>query len=129
MDETTATAQRLLDSPEENLYLEIGRHIYGGTAVKTRGPRVVPPQPNQLIEIAKQWFGSKHEDLAKVVCTSAHLQTLAKQDVPTHELVVSVCGLLDVTSHLLGGAPVITVAVLIVRLGLHKFCASNWESK
>lgn len=118
MDETATSIQRLLALPtNDDLYLEIGQHLSGRPAF--------PQPPRQLIEIGKRWC---RETLATTVCRSDKLKALAKQDMPTHELVVCVGGVLDIFSHLLGGVPVITAAALIVRLGLHKFCATVWAS-
>ena len=117
MDDNTATIQRLLTLPENDLYLEIGQHLSGKPAF--------PLPPRQLIEVARSWC---HDKLAKTVCTTEQLRLLAKQDVPTQELILSVCGVLDVVSHVLGSVPAITAAALIVRVGLHKFCGTIWAS-
>lgn len=116
MNDTNAEIQRLMDMREEDLYLEIGRHLFGRPAF--------PVQPAQLLDRAKKW---SQEVLPRTVCGNSPLKTLARQDVPTQELILSVCAVLDVASHLLGGVPAVTAAALIVRVGLHRFCASFWE--
>ena len=121
MDDKTAAANGLLQITEDDLYLDIGLHLYGRPALA--------PSREEAIQRAKRWFSLKRKELANVVCTSDRLKALARQDVPTHELVVTVCGVLDVVTHIMGGVPGITVSALLVRLGLHEFCADLWESK
>jgi hypothetical protein len=108
---------RLTNLSDDDLYLEIGRHLTGREAF--------PTPPVHLIARAKRWAT---ERLARAVCGSDKLKTLARQDVPTQEAVLSICAVVDVFSHMLGGVPAVTAAVLISRVGLHHFCAVVWEA-
>jgi hypothetical protein len=120
MDDRIDRAAQLLNCTEDELFQQIGASLYGRPAL--------PPSPRRLVEMGKRWFDSKHGDIVKLVCSNERVRALSRQDVPTHELVVAVSGTLDLGSHYLGGAPVVTVAVLIVRLGVHQFCARSWDS-
>jgi hypothetical protein len=119
MTERERLVRTMLNATEEELYFDISSSVHGKP--------MFPTSRSKMIEKGRQWFEQKHADLATAICSQISLRNLARQDVPTHELVVSICGTLDLGVHTLGGAPVVTVAVLIVRLGLHKFCAAFWS--
>jgi hypothetical protein len=108
----------LLVVPEQELFAEIGSSLFGKP--------MSPVSMAKTIERGVQWFKSKKGELSQAVCGNTAVMRAARQDVPTHELVVAVCGALDLGVHSAGGAPVVTVAVLIVRLGLHEFCSASW---
>ena len=110
-----------LSRSDDDLYSQIGSAVFG--------EGMFPPSRRELIDVGRGWLTSKHNELAVIVCGSDRVRSLAKQDVETHEKVVAVCGVLDIASHVLGGVPVVTVAVLILRLGLHRFCAASWGSQ
>src|SRR5688572_30900629 len=93
MNDPNGEIQRLMDMGEEDLYLEIGRHLFGRPAF--------PVQTRELLDRAKKW---SQETLPHAVCGNSQLKALARQDVPTQELILSICAVLDVGSHLLGRA-------------------------
>jgi hypothetical protein len=115
MDDTSNQIKRLLEAPMDDLYLEIGAQL--------GGRRAFPLPPKMLIDEAMRWT---RDTLSKPICGNRKLQELAKQDIPTQELILSVTGSLDLLGHILGAVPAVTVAVLIVRVGLHKFCSTAW---
>src|ERR1700722_9325368 len=92
-----AEAQRLELVTDDNLYLEMGEHLSGKPAL--------PPPPGRLIYMAKDWFSSKSQDIAKFVCADGRVKAISRQDVKTHEVIVAVCGALDAGSHMLGSVP------------------------
>ncbi len=115
MEELVKLALELSQKPEDYLYLEIG-HLYGG---QTGSPLL----PRQQIDLARAWFTARRQQLANAVCGNPHVQLVAKQDVATHEVIITISGILDLASHLLGGVPAVTVAALIVS-SVHESCRS-----
>jgi len=107
--------QHLLALTEDELYQEVGSHLYGQPAFGTPA--------RQLIELGKRWSSKQ---LADLVCGNQQLQTLARQDIPTQELVLAIAAVIDIVAHMLDGVPATTAAVLVVRIGLHKLCATIW---
>jgi tetratricopeptide (TPR) repeat protein len=119
VDDKIHVVDEALKKDDQDLFEDVALSVYG---------KAMLPRPRStLVEQGRRWFESKRPELVSVVCHNDRIRTLTRQDVPTHELVVAVCGVLDVGAHVLGGAPVITVAVLIVRLGLHHVCSDVWE--
>jgi hypothetical protein len=122
MDDVTTQAVSLADKTEDELYFEIGKSLYGTPAL--------PPDPFEMIALAKRWFSKQLDKLTQLVCRSEQVRSFSKQDVKTHETIVTVTTALDVAGHhFLGGVPAVTVSALLVRFGLHKFCASVWEAE
>jgi hypothetical protein len=121
VDQIHTEVSRLYEAAEDDLYSDIGAAVGGKHAF--------PPSRRALIDLGKGWFNSKRGALESLICKNEHLRRVSRQDVPTHEKVVAVCGLLDLGGHELGAAPVVTVAVLVVRLGLHQFCATHWQEQ
>jgi len=121
MAETGEVAQALSQSTDD-LLVELG------TSLASRQlHRTFSASRKDLIEQASGWLEANRIQISGLVCGSGRVKSLARQDVATHELIVAVCGGLDLGAHLLGGVPVVTVAVLIVRLGLHRLCSDIWE--
>ena len=118
MDRSSLVSE-LLTATEEQLFIDVSTSLYGKA--------MTPLSKAKAVERGRQWFDMKREALSQAVCQNPAVMRVSRQDVPTHELVVVGCGALDVGVHVLGGAPVVTVAVLIVRLGLHEFCATLWK--
>jgi hypothetical protein len=121
METLNARITSLLKSSESQLYEEVGLALTGAAAL--------PTSRQELIESGKRWFASRQHELAQLVCKNDRLKSVARQDLQTHELVVATCGSLDLAIHLLGGIPAVTVAALIVRLGLHEFCRAEWHAQ
>jgi len=103
---------------EDDLYHKIGEALLGRQAM--------PLPAKRLIEAGKYWIGKNWTSLAAVVCADAKVKRFSSQDVYSHELVVAVTGAIDLGIHLVGGAPAVTVAALIVRLGIHSLCKECW---
>jgi hypothetical protein len=117
MEDKNSEILRLMNLPLEDVYWEIGTHLEGGL-------RASPRPRHGVILDAKEWVAG----ITKQVCQSGKLKTLARQDLPTQEMALAICGVLDLILHALGSVPVTSVAVIIVRVGLHKFCAAIWDS-
>ena len=110
----------LLTLSEDELLLRIGTSL---------SPRTMfPLTPEKVMQIAKDWLNERIERLRTTTCNSQETKALAKPDISSHEMVVVIAGTLDVGVHLLGGVPAVTVAALIVRIGIHQFCAPIWKS-
>jgi hypothetical protein len=111
-------AHRLVACDEEALFGEIGRHL------SPMG--VQPPQRDRLAKLGREWFQANRGKLAQTLCRDDRLKSLAAPNLKTHEVVLAVAGVLDICSHLLGLIPAVTVAAVLVRLGLHSFCSDIW---
>lgn len=118
MEDMAATLRRFAEMTDDDLYLEIGRHLYGRPAF--------PVPPSELIELAKRW---SQQTLPRVVCDNPQLKAIASQQVSTQELITLVCAVLAAATHTLGTVPAVTAAALVVRVGLRKFCAPFWNTE
>src|SRR4051812_47782657 len=115
MSDVYAEAQRLAGSTEDELYEEIGRIV---------SPKMAfPPRMPELISNGRQWFSQQRTQLCEIVCADRRVRPLTKLDRATHEAIAAVCGPLDVAVHLPQGVPAVTVSAVIVRVGIHHFCA------
>lgn len=114
----TERTEELLRSSEDELYLALGRQLYGTPAF--------PPQSSHLRQMAKQWLAANHEALRQAVCGSKRCKDLAAQDLKTHEQVVLATAIADLISHVTLGVAPVTVAVLLVRQGVHHLCKETW---
>lgn len=112
-------AEKLLNKDDINLYIQIGQQVHGKSAF--------PLHKDVYVQIAKQWLDTRRHKIAETICHNKELKAFAKRDLPTHELVVLVCAIADVISHLTTGVAPLTVAVLLARQGLHTLCGDNWE--
>src|SRR5262245_39080377 len=115
---------RALHLTNDELLVQIGEWL--DSQVRYRGAKL--PTRRRLMHRAKEWFEEHYEELVRPICESERVKTLARQDVTTHELVVTIAAILDLGSHKLGWPPVTTLTALIMRLGLHKVCSESWDA-
>ena len=102
---------------EQELLVQIGLEL-------TRGEeRAVPFDPRELLERGKAWLSAMGKELAERVCTAEVRALLRESDTPT--LIAAIADL--VASCCFGVSP-ITVAYLLVRRGLQKFCSRHWTT-
>lgn len=113
-----STLDRLAEMSEDDLYVEIGRQLYGMPAF--------PISREQLGEFGRYWT---RQNLTKIVCDDEALRVIASKKASTRELILAVCAVLDVAAQALGGIPAITASALVVRAGLNKICESAWSSQ
>jgi hypothetical protein len=100
---------------EDDLYDAIGQYVVAKGAM--------PVSRVQRVNAAKRWCA---DHLSKLVCNDVRLRTIARQDVATQEVILSVCAVVDLAAHAFGAVPAATAAALIVRVGLHRFCGATW---
>ena len=116
---TEANIAKLLPLSEDELMVEIGTALLGTPAF--------PPNRMRLIEAASKWLTIKNDELASTICANERCKQLAKQDLETHEVIILIAAVSDAISHLALGIAPVTVAVLLVRRGVHRLCSSRWE--
>ena len=102
---------------EKQLWVQIGREL-------TRGEdHALPLDPRELRDRAKSWFSGIEEELANRICTPAVRKFLDGGDTPA--LIAAIADL--ISAWCIGVSP-ITVAYLLMRKGLHTFCANKWSN-
>jgi len=123
---------QLLSASAEELYAAIGEAIVTSEAspaslggLTRRGPGLPPAV--ELAALAKRWFQGKRSEIVAAVCANARVRTLSRQHAQGHDLVLAVCGALDAIASAFGGVPIVTVAALVVRLGLQEMCRQVWS--
>jgi hypothetical protein len=101
---------------EDELWVLLGRQL----SVTER--KAIPDRPEALIERARQWFDSKRSELSDAICSNRQVRELYEHDdmgplaVAISDLIIGVC---------IGVSP-ITVAYLIVRIGVGRLCRAHW---
>ncbi|HKP51927.1 MAG TPA: hypothetical protein VJ183_04660 [Chloroflexia bacterium] len=110
--------QELLNKDVEELYIWLGRELYGTPAF--------PPSPRQLSQLAHSWMEKKGDDLRALICNDKNVVQLcnAETDGYDPELVTAVA---DLIASLVIGVSPFTVSVLLIKVGLRRFCADIWE--
>jgi hypothetical protein len=109
-----ANAQRLLDRSETELLAELGSALLGRGAV--------PASIDVRVTAARGWLTENAEALKRNVCTD-RIRALIHADAGAVALTVALGDLLmDQFAHV---APV-TLAALIVRMGVDTYCQKIW---
>lgn len=113
------TFELLLAATDDELLAELGASL---------APRSAFPKPRKaLIELAVGWLAANSSRLAEAICRTERIRDLASQDPQAHERAVLAAAVSDVLLHECSGLPVATIAVLVVRQGLHAMCARHWH--
>ena len=121
-NEIAAAATKYLHMSEDQLYVELGRAVDPPRDGKQSLPAVLHAEGGRI------WFRKAMDAISPVLCNSVAVKACAEPSVHTHEKVVCVCVMLETVAHpILKGAPLITLSVLLVRLGLYNVCKPFWE--
>jgi len=115
--------QRVRELSDEELKVELGRAI-----VKLRGGLPArPPSVKKLVTEANAWIESKHEALQVAICMNTQVRDIVESEAGTTEKLVRVVA--DVLSTLAIMVPAGTVAEILVRDGIPKYCQAMWNTK
>lgn len=106
----------LLEKDFDELYVDIGRELYGSAAF--------PPPLNQLRQVARVWLQKKRTEIAKVVCLNETIRMLISNQATTDRIVL-VTAVSDLIVSIVIGVSPITVGVLLVKEGLKTLCEDN----
>lgn len=80
---------------------------------------VGPLDPDRKRRIAKAWLDAQENRLRDAVCDDPRVQAARAAD---SEGLLVAAAIADLVAPLIGGPPAATVAVLLVRRGLDRFC-------
>lgn len=100
---------------EEELFQQIGTEFSSSDAF--------PPSKQDLIKVGKRWWTHNKERLVTSLCSSEVIKTTFDSG---DELALA-SAILDLISGLITGVSPITVAVLVMKLGLEKICKQQWD--
>ena len=106
---------------EEELLSKLGRSIYLESAP---GLGAKPPSVKKLIEIARQWLSDERVRLEKTVCRNKCIRDTVEADFSARQKLIQV--LIDSLSAAYTKLPLATIAELLVRDGVKRFCRTIW---
>lgn len=123
MEHTLSDAEvaRLATLSDDALKGELGRAIL---KAKQGGLQARPPSLKKLIEEANTWLAAENAKLRDLICRNAEIRALATSEQSTTEKLVRTVA--DVISGVLILVPVGTVAEILVRDGIPKYCKVIW---
>ena len=113
---------RLLEMSEEDLLMALGLVL---NAVASN--RLENPTKAQLVKVAEKWLTSKRQEFAAAVCGNERCKELGMQDLANHERIILICVVADLVTDIADGLAPVTVAVVLVRQGLHHLCEEVWR--
>ena len=126
MSEREQQIGELLDRAVDDLYAQVG--------AETPEMRALSPTREELIAAGRRWLRKMHEvpsALCSVICLNRKIRALTRPDLGTSERAMLAAAVLDallegrILPH--GPAPM-TVAVLLVRVGIHDLCKQLWAT-
>lgn len=109
--------ERLLSADTETLYAIVGYHV--------EPPRLgaAPKEAQQLAEAGQSWLARSRGRLQQAICGDPRVQKFLNSEAPSQkELEAVILAVTDLIVSAVGGVPAVTVAVLLVRLGLRGLC-------
>ena len=118
---TDQELQRLRALSDEELKVELGRAIF-----KERGGlQAKPPSMKKLVSEANTWLANKNGALKSAICSSDKVRQIAESEAGATEKLVRVVA--DVASAITILVPAGTVAEILVRDGIPKYCQTIWN--
>jgi len=118
--ESVKEIERLMLLDNEELLFELGNEI--------RGLGASPAPKRQIVLQAKEWLTANSKQLNNTICNSEKIKFLANKDDSEGDLIMLVSAISDLIFSLFSGISPMTVAILIVREGLLKYCEKHWPS-
>lgn len=116
-----AEVARLAALSDDALKGELGRAIL---KAKQGGLQARPPSLKKLIEEANAWLAAENEKLRDIICRNEQIRAVATSEQSTTEKLVRTVA--DVISGVLILVPIGTVAEILVRDGIPKYCKVIW---
>lgn len=116
--------ERLSSLSEEALLAELGRAIIKH---KHPGLQARPPSLKKRIEEAKTWLEAENECIHQAVCQNEKIRNLAMTEPGATLKLMRVIA--DVMGGLATYIPAGTVAEIIMRDGLPKYCEPIWAEE
>lgn len=106
----------LLAKSDHELYVEIGRAL----ALDETG--FLPSGLDALGERGQRWFSARTEDLRQAVCSSGTVRAASKNR--SGDLLAAVAAAIE---SIVIKTAISPVCILIARIGLDRFCESEWS--
>jgi hypothetical protein len=115
--------RHLENQSDDQLFEELGYALFE----KDLGGKLArPPKPPELITRARAWLTEQNETIATLVCEGHSLQELVKNGPTDREkIIIFISNAL--AAHYVG-VPVATLAEILFRGGISKYCASRWAT-
>jgi hypothetical protein len=106
----------LVEASEDDLYRLLATDLLG--------PQAFPMHPTALVERGKRWFSAQRQRLATTLCPNEKLRQMA---VESSDEVALVTGVADIIVGMVLPVAPVTLAALIVKVGLTRLCP-NWRN-
>jgi hypothetical protein len=104
----------------DTLLATIGYHISNAEL------GVAPNDKQTLIEKGRLWLQNHTTELQEQICSNTKVQSLLRvgddENNDVHELIIVV---IDIIAAIYVGVPAVSVAVLLVKIGLRRWCNVN----
>lgn len=121
---TDAMILKALDADIGTLYAVIGHSV----ELRTLG--IAPTDRATLVASGERWLRGHLDALQSRVCGNATLQGVAiRPDADTSDNVNAVAAVIDTIVSLCNGVPVVSVATLVLKVGLREFCRRDGGGK
>lgn len=82
--------------------------------------RAFPPSIRELIEVGRDYFNKHVKDFQSIICSNESLKSLIKES--KIESVTLVSAIADLISSVVTGISPFTVATLLYKYGIDRFC-------
>jgi hypothetical protein len=120
---STAQIRHLGQLTDDVLFQELGYALFEKDA---GGALPRPPRLADLIARAQTWLTEQHQTIATVICKDISLRELVENKPSAREKIVLIISNV-LTAHFVG-IPVATLAEILFRGGVSRYCASQWHS-
>lgn len=97
----------------DDLFVEIGLHL----TLDNLGSE--PQERNKLKTLGKDWFDRNRQALSEKVCSREFMEQVDRLEKDEAQLVAAIADAILVAISVI---PPVTVARIIVRIGVHRFC-------
>lgn len=111
---------RLLSLSQDELLEEIGEELIR----KRLRARLEPRKTETAMQRGQEWFEANIGHLERAVCFEPAVRRMVENPSDNQVLVAA---LLDLISSIVVGVSPVTVAVLLVKRGVHTLCRDSWD--
>lgn len=115
----TDEIRELLQKDDNELFVLIGEQLTGDQL------GTLPLTPRQLAIRGKEWLSSNLTQIRPPLCSNQAVKAIRDKA----DSVALVCAIIDVVAKFCGVVSPVTVAVIILRVGLGRVCADEWKQE
>lgn len=123
MAKSSLPLDHLTKLSDEELFMELGEFLQ---EQEQDGSLARPPKASELIAKARGWIEGRTSEISSLVCNNEAIEAAVLEEPTARERIVTLIA--DAISAAYVDFPVATLAEILFRSGVGRFCEKIWDA-